>query len=69
MTDEPKDIDRPKRKVEPRPKPRDREPPSKRPDRSGHLGWGTNDVEHHGIEPSEGSQRQKSFKTWKRDGF
>ena len=38
--------------------------PKKRPDRSRHMAWGIDDVEHHGPEGSEGTRRLKSFKTW-----
>ena len=37
--------------------------PKKRPDRSRHMAWDYDDVEHHGNE-SKGTRRLKSFKTW-----
>ncbi len=53
MTDQPEDVDRPGKKGKSGQKPEDRK---KHPDRSGHLPWRIDDVEHHGIEPSEGPQ-------------
>jgi hypothetical protein len=67
MTENPKkDIDRSKRKVEPRPKPKDREPPSKQTDRSRHMSWGNDDVEHHGSHDSEGTRYLESFNAWRK---
>ena len=67
MTDNSKDNGRSKKKAGSGPKPKDREPPSKQTDRSRHMSWAHDDVEHHGSNDSEGTRNLKSFNAWKND--
>jgi hypothetical protein len=41
--------------------------PKKQTDRSRHMAWAYDDVEHHGPHDSEGTGNLKSFNVWKND--
>jgi hypothetical protein len=42
--------------------------PKKRLDRSRHMAWGIDDVEHHAPKEADGTRRLKSYKTWTDEG-
>ena len=50
-----------------RPTQKAKHPTEPKKDRSRHMSWGNDDVEHHGSHDSEGTRYLKSFNAWRKD--